>query len=197
MSKGRRGPKRQLSRDEIHAMAQEVALELGGVAYSADDHLPSPVRHAGPDEWRLPDELDGQRLHKSTESGATWARDEPESRSLLLELGLAPRDLTVYGAFPDEGLSGVIAYPAAYSDPRVAVEAFKRMLQAPETRWETIQLGELSVERGTTDEFGPEGMTYLWADRACVYQIVGPDEAAAGRLAQSITPFDRPEEPIT
>lgn len=176
-------------------MAQEIAGELGGQAFSAEELSSSPVPPTGPQEWRLPDEVGDTRLQKSTQTGPSWVRETPGAARVLRALGLSPRDLTVYAAFPTQDAAGLVAYHAWYPDPQQALKAFKGIFEAPDTRWEPLRLGEISVERGVSAEHGPIGTIYLWADHRCIYQVVGPDQAIAETLANSIIPFEQSDRP--
>ena len=152
-----------------------------------------PLPTSGPDEWRLPDAVEGQPFKRFTWTGSEWARETPGSRKVFGELGLAPGDLTVYGSFPadpaHEPYVGVMVYRANWTDVARALAAFARIFSAPESEWEETTLGTRQVRRGTSAEFGPMGTTYLWIDARALYQVVCPDEAYAARVADAITPF--------
>ena len=152
-----------------------------------------PLRRAGPDEWRLPEAVDGQPFKRFTWSGSEWASETPGSATVLSELGLSPADLTVYGSFPTdtahEPYVGVMVYQANWTDAARALMAFARMFSAPDSVWEETTLGTREVRRGTSAEFGPMGTTYLWIDARALYQVVCPDETYAARVAEAITPF--------
>ena len=114
---------------------------------------------------------------------------------MLTDLGLTPRQLTVYGSFPTdphrEPYVGVMVYQAEYVDPEHAIVVMKRIFSAPDSVWEQANLGSRTVLRGTSSEFGPMGTTYLWADATAVYQVVCPDPEYAAKAADAITPFSK------
>lgn len=56
-----------------------------------------------------------------------------------------------------------------------------------------ISWGPAPSSEEPSAEHGPIWTISLWADRRCVYQIVGPEESAAKALAETVIPFDQPE----
>lgn len=101
-------PATHLSTDEIDALANGVADEMGLTAMRIEDVPAPPVRWGGLDEWRLPAELTGVPLDKLSETGRSWADGERAWRKFFKALRLSEGQVTVYAAFEPNGYFGLM-----------------------------------------------------------------------------------------